>query len=584
MLGRPVSHRRRHGRRIGQLRRLSGSWPEPPFEIETIPGVGYRLSAAGREPAKPAASVDLPRPRLALLWAAVAAMVVIVGFLAWVLTRHGEGPVVRTPTITVQGFQAAKGDAAAQTLAGSLTGRVADALSAYDVTVIAGRPGGGASPADFVVSGRVTEQEHRLQVTTDLSDSHNGIVVYSFDTPEPAGGRGDVAGEIANHVALSLDPTKFANDLGGKLTTADYTIIARANDAVDRWDMPYVVDQTQKLVARHPHDADLLAALGISAIYAAEQAAAAQQPALLELAHRSIDRAEALSGRSGLLYVAKELLVNGPLAYARQEQLLRRSLALTPGLHVAYNGLGEVLLSVGRAQEAAALIKRSVQVDPMSDVVVEAATFDYVKAGDLEDAAETLDRQERIWPDGERTRASEFYVAIAQDTPDRYEALTRAHPMQGARAQRLDAAVGLQAWKTRDPVAIRKLVAECFANLKAPGQNFVPICLMQMVRLGAIDDAFRFAALVYPDLRTLHPPDSDAWVTDTSLLQDPAWLFTQPMKRFREDPRFWGVAARLGLVDYWRSTSAWPDFCASQLARCELLASAALRANPVRRA
>ena len=33
------------GRCIGQRRRLAGVWPEPPFEIETIPGVGYRLNA-----------------------------------------------------------------------------------------------------------------------------------------------------------------------------------------------------------------------------------------------------------------------------------------------------------------------------------------------------------------------------------------------------------------------------------------------------------------------------------------------------------------------------------------------------------
>jgi len=36
------------GRCIGQLRRLAASWAEPPFEIETIAGVGYRL-----EPLRP---------------------------------------------------------------------------------------------------------------------------------------------------------------------------------------------------------------------------------------------------------------------------------------------------------------------------------------------------------------------------------------------------------------------------------------------------------------------------------------------------------------------------------------------------
>jgi hypothetical protein len=29
----------------------------------------------------------------------------------------------------------------------------------------------------------------------------------------------------------------------------------------------------------------------------------------------------------------------------------------------------------------------------------------------------------------------------------------------------------------------------------------------------------------------------------------------------RRDPRFMSLAAKLGLVDYWRSSGKWPDFC-----------------------
>ncbi len=34
--------------------------------------------------------------------------------------------------------------------------------------------------------------------------------------------------------------------------------------------------------------------------------------------------------------------------------------------------------------------------------------------------------------------------------------------------------------------------------------------------------------------------------------------FTAPIRR---DPRFWPIAARAGLVRYWRTTNKWPDFC-----------------------
>ncbi|WP_293899840.1 hypothetical protein [Phenylobacterium sp.] len=37
-------------------------------------------------------------------------------------------------------------------------------------------------------------------------------------------------------------------------------------------------------------------------------------------------------------------------------------------------------------------------------------------------------------------------------------------------------------------------------------------------------------------------------------------LFEPLMVPVRQDPRFWPVAARAGLVDYWRRRGVWPDF------------------------
>jgi hypothetical protein len=38
-------------------------------------------------------------------------------------------------------------------------------------------------------------------------------------------------------------------------------------------------------------------------------------------------------------------------------------------------------------------------------------------------------------------------------------------------------------------------------------------------------------------------------------------LFRPVTNGARQDPRFLQVAKRLGLLDYWRSTGKWPDFC-----------------------
>jgi hypothetical protein len=42
---------------------------------------------------------------------------------------------------------------------------------------------------------------------------------------------------------------------------------------------------------------------------------------------------------------------------------------------------------------------------------------------------------------------------------------------------------------------------------------------------------------------------------------DSSFLFWPNLAEFRRDPRFMPLAAQIGLVDYWRSSGNWPDFC-----------------------
>jgi hypothetical protein len=39
-------------------------------------------------------------------------------------------------------------------------------------------------------------------------------------------------------------------------------------------------------------------------------------------------------------------------------------------------------------------------------------------------------------------------------------------------------------------------------------------------------------------------------------------LYYPEMKAVRADPRFWPLARKVGLVDYWTKSGRWPDFCA----------------------
>ncbi|HEY5409087.1 MAG TPA: hypothetical protein VIJ94_00025, partial [Caulobacteraceae bacterium] len=63
--------------------------------------------------------------------------------------------------------------------------------------------------------------------------------------------------------------------------------------------------------------------------------------------------------------------------------------------------------------------------------------------------------------------------------------------------------------------------------------------------LGANDEAFAGAA---------------AYLQKDSLA-DSSFLFWPGLAAFRRDKRFWPFVTSIGLVDYWRATGKWPDFC-----------------------
>jgi hypothetical protein len=64
--------------------------------------------------------------------------------------------------------------------------------------------------------------------------------------------------------------------------------------------------------------------------------------------------------------------------------------------------------------------------------------------------------------------------------------------------------------------------------------------------LGLVDDAFAVA---------------NRYAPGRPLSGDSAFLFYPLTAPLRHDSRFMKLAARIGLVDYWRTSAKWPDFC-----------------------
>ncbi len=211
------------------------------------------------------------------------------------------------------------------------------------------------------------------------------------------------------------------------------------------------------------------------------------------------------------------------------------------------NFKGAFLGDVGRTREALAATQRAVAANPLS-LDADAVQF-LVNAAQTREAEQELARLSRLWP-ASFLWADRLIVAEAAanwaglqsfvDDPAQRSAL-----LSDADASRLSMVYA--AARTRTPAALARARAALLDI--APGQ---PVILGDRVAhlawLGFVDDAFALAGHLKRG--------------DLTLLNSTSGLFGPLTTNLRRDPRFMSLAARLGLVDYWRKTGKWPDFCA----------------------
>jgi hypothetical protein len=87
--------------------------------------------------------------------------------------------------------------------------------------------------------------------------------------------------------------------------------------------------------------------------------------------------------------------------------------------------------------------------------------------------------------------------------------------------------------------------------------------MIALSNMGDFDRAYRIADTLYPDLRAASDRDEDRRWLEYPLGASESLLTGSSGTAMRSDPRFFRLAARIGLLDYWRSGQL-PDFCRTQ--------------------
>ncbi|MFL6727358.1 MAG: toll/interleukin-1 receptor domain-containing protein [Sphingomicrobium sp.] len=222
-----------------------------------------------------------------------------------------------------------------------------------------------------------------------------------------------------------------------------------------------------------------------------------------------------------------------------------RGLQLNPDSALLYRERSQALLYVGRMNEAVDSAQRAAELDPLSATVRDAYISALAYAGHVEAAKRELDQAERIWPGSAVIENMRYRFDL------RYGDAANALRLMKERGDLIGVAndPSFQAFLNAriSPTAANKEAAVAtFADAYRHNPNHIFGLLQTLGTFGRVNEAYD---LVKPDstLIYLRFASDLLWRPDT--------------RSIRADPRFIGLANRLGLVQLWRQTGVWPDFC-----------------------
>jgi hypothetical protein len=205
---------------------------------------------------------------------------------------------------------------------------------------------------------------------------------------------------------------------------------------------------------------------------------------------------------------------------------------------------GNLLWAVGRGRDALVWFRRAHDSNPLYVSGNGLLAFSLSSQGHRMESRAVIAQMALQWPDFTldwRFRANGFTGATDEALAQLADPAARPPGMD---QKAIDAWIAaLKASISKEPAAKAGAVKAVMEAART-GSVGHGTALTLLAMLGDLDDAFAQAQFYRPV-----PPSA------------PPYLFLPTTAAMRSDPRFMQVAAKLGFVDYWRSTGQWPDFC-----------------------
>jgi TolB-like protein len=501
-----------------------------------------------------------------VLWASLAAGLVALLLGLW-LTWPAWRPAPAASKLAVQPFEAIGGAPAVRDFAAGLTDGLEGALSAARRPMVSRADAESLHGDDvdrklralgvaFLLTGSVEAQGGDLTVRVHLDNPQDHATLWTAEVSGAAAQTRPLQAQVAARTTAVLDCA--AQALRPRIGLSDAAQLALYFQACDLAETSghggedaqaaySMFNAFRKVTVQAPDFADAHAQLAKHLAFVLPDLPADQQSASRAEADREAHRALKLDPRSADAYVALGLLAPQRQFTAR-EQLFEKALAIDPDWPHANGFLANVLAEVGRLDDAAIHYQRAAAVNPLSLDWTSMAAGGLTLTGHTDRAEAEFARLTELWPKDlwlwwQRLQN----LVAARRWDDALAELKHAgdHPGVLSPAGVALAQATYSAMKSGDKpqmAAVRNLYLKA-ADDPAGLQS----AISGLSLLGFVDDAFAVAD------RYGRSPQIQ---TDSS-----GFLFEPALAAMRRDPRFIAFAAHFGLVDHWRKTGKWPDFC-----------------------
>jgi len=404
----------------------------------------------------------------------------------------------------------------------------------------------------FTVSG--AERSGKIHANIALFSGSENIMLWSKQFEQPAASRSDLEESLAFAAARVIGcAIEEASGKHGRLKDKSRRMYLNACSTMTEigWDTRPVVSQLREVVRDAPKFRPAWTGLLM---------AEADAISWLGSTGQSVDTVR----RDLRADIARAREVNGEMAEATLAELelmpqwsLQRAAALVDkadaqdpdNLSVA-SARVQIMQSAGRMNEAVEDAGRAAQSDPLSPPARATLISTLAYAGRIDRAREELERAKKLWPGTQTVRDAEYAIEL------RFGDFDKAIGNAGAGHD-----FGVQKYikARREPTEAN--VQSFLAYSKKRLDNYSITHVLQ--GLGEMDRVDDFYSLV------------EQPVVVTVLQRSSYVLFRPWLSNVRRDPRFIRLAKRLGLVDYWKQSGHWPDYCRDPDLRYDCKAEAA---------